>query len=80
MKFRVGSLIRNKKPYFGEAVKLVVDIDGYGFYTMDGPSKFGVWRFPKHRESHFYADGRHYRRARLFETVILTIWGWFKTQ
>ena len=80
MNFRIGHLIRNKKPYFGEPVLLVVDIDPYQFCTIEGPGKFGVWRFPKNRRSHFYADSKYYRRAKLLEMVILTIWGWFKTQ
>lgn len=76
MEFHIGALIRNKKPYFGEAVKLIVDKDEKQVYVIDGPNRNGFFDYPKHREIMFKDQMKYYRKARLFEVLFLTIYGW----
>jgi hypothetical protein len=74
--FKVGDIVRNKKPYFGESFKLIVDEDNSQYYLIDGASKYGFFDYPKHKEIVFKHQMAYYKKAKLFEVLLLTIWGW----
>lgn len=74
--FKAGDLIRNKKPYSGEAAKLIVDIDETQVYSIEGPNRFGYFDFPKHREIHFKYSMKYYQKVGLFTVLYLTTRGW----
>ena len=74
--FNRPTIIRNCNPYWGEPIKRIVDEDDKQYYAVQGPGKYGLWDNPKYREIIFKHDFKHYRRARWYEIIYLTILGW----
>jgi len=74
--FNRPTIIRNKKPYWGEAFKRIVDEDDMQYYCQQGPGKYGWWDNPKHREIIFKWSFKYFRRARWYEVIYLTALGW----
>ena len=75
--FKIGDIIRNIKPYWGEPIKRIIEEDKTQYYVQQGPGKFGLWENPNYREIIFKKDFKYYRKARLSERIYLYILGWF---
>lgn len=74
--FRIGTLIRNKNPYFGEATKLIINKDETQYYIIEGPNKYGYFDYPNHREIIPIHNIKYYKKATFRETLFLTVWKW----
>lgn len=76
--FKVGDIIRNKKPYFGEACGKISKFNNQWVELTLGNCKFGRWdRWNKRGEdiSIQRVDMKHFRKAYLHERFYLWILG-----
>ncbi|MCK5612845.1 hypothetical protein KAR91_63820 [Candidatus Pacearchaeota archaeon] len=73
--FKIGDIIRNKNPYWGEPSKKIVDMDEKQIYVVLGYSKYGKADSPKYREIMFLHEISCYRKATIFERMYLFIIG-----
>lgn len=73
--FVVGNIIRNKRPYWGEPMWRIDDVDEKQTYAVRGPGKFGLWDNPKYRQILFNHQLPSYRKAYWWEKIWLHIVG-----
>jgi hypothetical protein len=75
---KIGDIIRNTDPYWGEPIKRIIDEDNSQYFVQQGPGKFGGWESAKYREIIFKDRGRNdfYRVAKWWERIWLVFLGW----
>ena len=69
--FKVGDIIRNKKPYWGEPIRKIVDMDENNVYAVRGPSKYGLGHNKKYREIMFHDQMSYYKKPNVFIVLYL---------
>jgi hypothetical protein len=76
MTYRIGAIIRNRDPYWGEPIKRITGEDSRQYYCQQGPGKYGGWDDPNYKEIIFSNEISQYRKAKFYEMICLTVLGW----